>query len=349
MRRALPLLGLLLTLSLLSSADLFADDITPRVGAVEIYGAHKASVQKIRAALGVKEGSPLPSSKGDVEDRIDKVSGVVASRLEAACCLDGKTVLYVGIEEKDSPHVEYRPEPDGDITLQSELTDNYAAFLETVNQSIRTGQQGENLSHGYSLMENGAAQDRQRAFVPLAKKYLDTLHRVIRDSRDSDQRAMAAYIMQYGPRGPHTSQELVNDLQFALRDTDDTVRANAIRSLTAMYVGAKLHPEQGVTIQSTWFVELLNSIVWSDRHNASVALVNMTEDHNSDTLHLIRQRALPSVIEMARWHDLSHALPAFILAGRLAGLDEKAIQAAWVSPDHEEVLRQALKKPKDQA
>lgn len=323
-----------------------ADDITPRVGVIEIYGAHRASIEKIRAALGVKEGSPLPSSKGNVEDRVDKIPGIVASRLQAACCLDGKTILYVGIEEKDSPHIEYRPEPDGDITLPSELTENYAAFLDAVDQSIRNRQQGENLSHGYSLMESAAAQERQRAFIPLAKKYLDTLHRVIRDSRDSDQRAMAAYIMQYGPRGPHTGQSLVDDLQFALRDVDDTVRANAIRSLTAMYVGAKLHPEQGVAVQPTWFVELLNSIVWSDRHNASVALVNMTEDRNDDMLQLIRQRALPSVIEMARWHDLSHALPGFILAGRLAGLDEKAIQAAWVSADHEQVLKQALKKPK---
>jgi hypothetical protein len=328
------------------SIGLAAEDLTPRVGTVEIYGAHKSSVEKIRAALGVHEGSPLPSSKGNVEDRIDKVPGVIASRLEAACCLDGKTILYVGIEEKDSLHIEYRPEPDGDITLQSELTDNYAAFLDAVNQSIRGGQHDENLSHGYSLMADAAAQERQRAFIPLAAKYLETVHRVIRDSRDSDQRAMAAYIMQYGPRGPHTSQQLVNDLQFALRDVDDTVRANAIRSLTAMYVGAKLHPDQGITVQPTWFVELLNSIVWSDRHNASVALVDMTEDHDRDTLQLIRQRALGSVIEMARWRDLSHALPAFILAGRLAGLDEKAIQAAWVSPGHDEVLKQALKKPK---
>jgi hypothetical protein len=341
-RRVLFFVAVPLALSFL----LCADDITPRIGIVEIYGVRKSSLGKIRAALGVKDGSPLPRSKGDVEDRIDHVPGVVASRLEATCCIDEKTVLYVGIQEKDSPHIEYRPEPDGDITLQSELTGNYTAFLDAVNQSVRTEQRGENLSQGYSLMENPAARERQQAFIPLAAKYLETLHRVIRDSRDSDQRAMAAYIMQYGPRGPHTSKPLVDDLQFALRDVDDTVRANAIRSLAAMYVGAKLHPEQGVTIQPTWFIELLNSIVWSDRHSASVALVDMTEEHDADTLQLIRQRALLSVIEMARWRDLSHALPAFILAGRLAGLDEKAIQAAWVSPDHEDVLKRALKKPK---
>jgi hypothetical protein len=45
---------------------------------------------------------------------------------------------------------------------------------------------------------------------------------------------------------------------------------------------------------------------------------------------------------MARWRDLEHALPGFILAGRLAGLDEKEIQAAWVSGDREAVIERAL-------
>ena len=86
----------------------------------------------------------------------------------------------------------------------------------------------------------------------------------------------------------------------------------------------------------------MNSVVWSDRRNASLALVNLTETRDSDALELIRQRALGSVVNMARWHDLEHALPGFILAGRLAGLDEKQIQTAWVNGDREAVIRKAL-------
>jgi hypothetical protein len=323
---------------------LSADDLSPRVGIVEIYGARKVSIHKIRAALGVEDGSPLPASKGAIEEKLDRITGIVASRLEAACCVDGKTILYVGIQEKGSPHLEFRPEPDGDITLPSEITSTYANFLDSVDQSMRLEQPGESLNLGYSLMQNSGAREYQREFIPLVAKYLDTVHRVIRTSHDPEQRSMAAYVLQYGPRGPHTSSQIVADLQFALQDVDDTVRANAIRALTAMYVGSKLHPEQGVTIQSTWFVELLNSIAWSDRHNASLALVDMTEDNNKETLQLIRERALPSVIEMARWHDLNHALPAFILAGRLAGLSKKQIDDAWIGQDHEVVLKAASKK-----
>ena len=323
-----------------------ADDISPRIGLIQIYGARKVSLDKIRTALEVHEGSPLPRSKGAVEDRLAKISGIVASRVEASCCVEGKTVLYVGIEEKDSPHFEFRPEPQGDTTLPKDLTGEYEDFLDTVNQSIRLGETGESLGDGYSMMENPGARQHQKAFISFAAKDLDTLHHVIRESSDPDQRAIAAYILQYGPRGPRTTTPIVNDLQYALQDGDDTVRKNAIRSLTAMYVGAKFHPEQNVIVQPTWFVELLNSISWSDRRNASQALVDMTEDHNADTLNLIRDRAVSSVVEMANWRDLASALPAFILTGRLAGLNEKEIQEAWVGGKRQEVIKQVAKSEK---
>jgi hypothetical protein len=323
-----------------------ADDISPRIGLIQIYGAHKVSLDKIRTALGVHEGSPLPPSKSGVEERLDKLSGVVASRLEATCCVDGKSILYVGIEEKDSPHFDFRPEPQGNATLPKDLVSEYEDFLDTVNQSIRLGETGESLSNGYSVMDNPGARKHQQAFVSFAARDLNALHQVIRESSDPDQRAIAAYVLQYGPRGPRTTTQIVNDLQYALQDGDDTVRKNAIRALTAMYVGARFHPEDKVTVQPTWFVELLNSIDWSDRRNATQALVDMTEDHNADTLNLIRDRALPSVVEMANWTDLASALPAFILTGRLAGLSEKEIQAAWVGGNREEVIKQVAKSEK---
>ena len=71
-------------LPLLLGAGLCAEDLdlSPRVGAVEIYGARKVPVRKIRAVLGVTDGSPLPPSKEGLEEKLDKISGVVGSRLE---------------------------------------------------------------------------------------------------------------------------------------------------------------------------------------------------------------------------------------------------------------------------
>lgn len=317
-------------------------DVTPRLGIIEIYGAHKIPVEKIRKALGAQEGGPLPSRE-DAEDRIDKLPGIVASRIEAACCDQRSMILYVGVQEKDAPHFEFHPAPTGDVTLPVELTGNYHAFLDTVADSIHGGGVAdEDLTNGYSLMADSQCRELQQAFIPLVARDLNLLDRVIRESADPEQRAIAAYLLQYGPRGPRTSKIIIDALQYALQDQEDSVRQNAMRSLGAIAVGAKLHPDQQIHIEPTWFIELLNSVVWSDRRNASLALVDLTESRDPDTLALLRQRSLDSIVEMARWHDLQHALPAFILAGRLAGLDEKQIQDAWVSGNREPVLEKAL-------
>ncbi len=317
------------------------EDITPRVGIIEIYGARKVSIQKIKAAIAVNPGDPLPSRE-DIEERIDKIPGVLASRVEAACCDQRKMILYVGVEEKNWAHVEFHPAPTGDVTLPVELTGNYQTFLDSVAASLRGHNADEDLTNGYSLMADPECRQLQQSFIPFVERDLPLIDRVVRESADPDQRAIAAYVLQYGPRGPRAVKTIVDALQYALRDEEDTVRQNAMKSLEAIAVGAKLHPDQQIHIEPTWFVELMNSVVWSDRRDASLALVNLTEKRDPETLALLRDRALQSVIEMAQWRDLQHALPAFILAGRLAGLDEKEIQDAWVSGDHTAVLKQAL-------
>ena len=151
----------------------------------------------------------------------------------------------------------------------------------------------------------------QESFIPAVAANLALVDRVIRESADPEQRAAATYLMQYGPRGAHSTEIVVNGLQYALRDSEDSVRENAALALKAVAVEAKLHPEQQIRLEATWFVELMNSVVWSDRRDASEALVNLTDSRNPETLELLRERALPSVIEMARWHDLQHALAGF--------------------------------------
>ena len=318
-----------------------AEDITPRIGSIEIYGARKVSIQKIKSAVGAKQGDPLPP-RDDVENRIDKISGIVASRVEATCCDQRSMILYVGVEERDAPHFEFHSAPTVDVALPVELAGNYRTFLDEVAASIRARDTDEDLTNGYSLMADSECRTLQQTFIPFVARDLQLIDRVVRESADPEQRATAAYLLQYGPRTPRASKTIVDALQYALQDRDDMVRENAMRSLHAIAIGASLHPEEHIRIEPTWFVELMNSVVWSDRRNASLALVNLTEKRDPDTLALLRERALPSVIEMARWHDLQHALPAFILAGRLAGLDEKEIQSAWVSGDRESVLKEAL-------
>jgi hypothetical protein len=318
--------------------SLAADDISPRVGIIEVYGARKVSTKKIRSALGVSEGDALPLSREDAEDRIAKIPGVVASRIEAVCCAERKMVLYVGVEEKNANHFEFRPSPAGKFELPQQITDTYRALMDAVAGSIRAHNADEDLTNGYSLMADPDCRAMQQSFLPMLAANLALVDQVLRQSANPEQRSIAAYVLQYGPRDPRSAKTIVNSLQYALQDQEDAVRENATRSLTAIAVGAKLHPEQEIRIEPTWFIELLNSVVWSDRRDASLALVNLTEKREAETLELVRQRALASIIEMARWHELEHALPAFVLAGRVAGLSEQQIHTAWVSGGHEPVL-----------
>lgn len=310
----------------------------PTVGIIEIYGTKNISQAEIRKALGTSEGGRLPRSKGDVEDKIAAIDGVVAAHVEAACCEDGKAILYVGVEDRGAPHFDYNSEPQAeDVVAPQAVIDAYNSFLQAAREAGPAGEVGEDLSQGHSLMQNAKARYVQLGFVGLAEEHRDALRKVLRESANAEHRAIAAYVLGYSK--DKAAAESV--LQFALRDSDETVRANALRALGAIAVYARKNPDAGVKVSPTWMIEMLNSLVWTDRHNAAVALVTLTEDREPSMLDQIRSRALTSVVTMARWRHLPHALPAFILAGRVAGVAEDVLQDAWNKEDREPIVRRA--------
>jgi HEAT repeats len=313
---------------------------TPRIGRIEFFGLRKVPESRARKALGLAEGDGLPRAKASVEERLAEVPGIVRAHLEATCCDEGKVVLYVGVEEKGATHFDLRTPPEADIDLPPEITAAYKEFLSAVNEAVRRHQTAEDLTNGHSLMADPDCRDIQLRFVTLAGDHLEELRKVLRNSGDDEQRAIAAYVIGYAPK----KRTIVDDLQYALKDADDTVRGNAIRALAAVGVYAKLHPDAEVKIAPTWFIEMLNSLVWTDRNNAAVALVNITESRDPSALDQLRQRALPSLVEMARWQYLQHALPAYILLGRVAGMPETEIQDSWSKGEREKVIAGIVKK-----
>ncbi len=316
----------------------------PKIGLIDFYGLHKVPEAKVRQALGVREGDALPRSKGDAEERIDTIPNVVESHLEAVCCDAGRMILYVGLEEKGATHFELREAPDGELKLPEDLTKTYQRFLTASETASRLGQTKEDLTTGHALSANQDTREIQEEFVPIVKEYLPQLRHILRDSGDEEQRAIAAYVIAYDER----PVEIVNDLQFALKDSDAGVRLNATRGLRALAVLAKLKPESGVKVEPTWFIEMLNSLSWTDRTQALGMLQILTDQRDPEAIEQIRERALPSLIEMAHWKTLPHALPAFLLLGRVAGLPDDQVQTAWSSGDRESVIAQAtgLKKKK---
>jgi HEAT repeat protein len=153
---------------------------------------------------------------------------------------------------------------------------------------------------------------------------------------------MAAGILRYAP----LTRAAVDDLQYALLDSDRTVRATSMRSLQALALRAAADPDLGIRIELTWFIELLNSMDWYDRDQAATALVSLTQARDQGALDFMRDRALAALIDMARWKTPAHAHAAFVLVGRIAGLTEKGIQDAWSRGDREGAIKQALKSPR---
>ncbi len=325
---------------LIGAACLLAQ--VPRVGILDFYGIRKVKEERIRKTAGVHEGDRLPGSKGDVEDRIETIPGVVTARVEAICCSGEQAILYIGIEEREAPHFDFHLPPKGDVTLPAEIVENYRSFLRAFAEAARAGQTGEDLSRGYALAANPTARSYQEEFVPLADANYDSLHQVLRGSSDPEQRAIAAYVIGYASARPLA----VDDLQYAMQDADESVRANAVRSLASIATFAQRNPELKIRVQPTWFIEMLNSIVWSDRYHSATALVSITEGRDAGALDQLRERALPALLEMARWKTLAHALPAFILVGRIAGVPEAQIHAAWSRGDRESVLQRVVEPQK---
>ncbi len=306
-----------------------AENFGPRIGIIDFYGLREVSEEVVRRELGVTEGDFLPRSKNETELRIERIKGVVRAQLQAVCCHDGKAILYVGIEEEGAPHYGYRYPPEDPVRLPQVIHDTYVGFLASLNVAVRDQDIEEDLTQGHALMSNPATRRFQEKFVELAAEHLDVIRNTLRNSVDSEHRAIAAYVIGYAP----DKREVVDDLMYALRDPDDTVRSNAMRALSAIEVLAKRKPTLDIKIPPTWLIEMLNSVIWTDRHSAAVNLVHLTEDRNPGVLAQIRERALDSLLDMARWEHLPHALPAYILIGRILGVDEQEIQSAWESQE----------------
>jgi hypothetical protein len=333
------LIKLLATAGTIASAQVPAAPAVsaPVVGVIDFYGLNKVTVDRIRKTLAFKEGDPFPPSKANVEERLDALPGVIESHLEAVCCDGSRIVLYVGIEERGSAHFDPRETPEGEAMLPPEVVALYRRFFDAFEDAVRRGSTAEDLTHGHSLMGDPLVREVQQQFPAIADQHLSELRNVLRNSSDDEQRAMAAYIIGYASK----KDQVAGDLQFALRDADPGVRSNASRAIVALAVYARLQPDSGIKLEPTWFIEMLNSLSWSDRQRALSALQLLTDSRDPQMLGQLRQRALPALAEMSRWKTLEHALPAFILTGRVAGLTEQQIQDAWTRGDRESVIAAA--------
>ena len=312
---------------------------TPKIGIIDFYGLRNTSEARARQALQLKEGDVVPSSRTEAQHRLEALPNVRQVRLNFVCCDAGNAILYVGIKEKGTPGLQFRPAPHGKIRLPDNIVGAGAALEHAVSRAVEKGDAGVDQSQGHALSHDPEARALQAGFINYAAQHLKLLHSVLRESGDAQHRALAAEIIAYAPN----KQDVVPDLVYGMSDPDGDVRNNSMRALGVIAGFAQRTPEQRIKVPMQPFVGMLNSIEWTDRNKASLALFYLTEKREAALLSSLRRHALQALVEMARWKNPGHAQFPFFILGRAGKVSEQEIWKAWDSGNRESLIQRVLK------
>jgi hypothetical protein len=327
-------------LSVAATHPLTAQKSAP-VGIVDFYGLRQITEAQVRQALRIVEGDTITESiLRSAENRVRALPGVSDARVDGVCCDNGNTLVYVGIEEKGTPALRFNPPPKGGARLPDDVLRAGAAFEAAFEKAAERGDLQEDQSQGHSLMHDPGAKAVQEGFVALADRYGRQLREAVRDSDKREQRALAAQVLGYAT----DKASVVGDLSSAMRDSDAEVRNNATRALWLIAALARKAPDRKIQVSADPFVDLLNSLTWTDRNKSSLALMSLTEARDPALLSTLRQKAVPALTEMARWKSRGHAVAPVMILGRVAGIPENALVSAAASGSHATIVDEALKR-----
>ena len=272
---------------------------------------------------------PAPPTLERLEERLEEIPGVVQAELQPRCCWQGKIMLYVGIGEEDAPRFAYHAPPDSAIALPRKITEAFREYMEFGSEAVRTQTRKPDKrdnSQGHSLSSHSDFRAIEEQFIVLAREHLDRLRRVLRHAADPGQRQTAAWVISYTP----DKGAIVDDLVHAVRDPDYVVRNNATRLLGPIAEFALNNPELGIRIPAEPFVDMLNSIEFTDRNKASALLDKLTRSRDPAVLQQLRERALLSLAEMARWKSYGYAVPNIRILCRVGGYSEEEIAGVMI-------------------
>jgi hypothetical protein len=312
----------------------------PPIGIIDFYGLRSISEQQAREALQIKEGDAVPDSRGEIERRLEALPNVQQARLNFVCCEAGKVILYVGIKERGAPTLQFRPAPRGRTKLPDSMVQAGDALSDAVTRGAEHGDVSEDDSQGHALFHNPEARAVQERFITFAAQDLKLLRAVLRESSEAHHRALAADIIAYAAN----KRDVVKDLVYGMSDPDEDVRNNSIRALAVIAGFARASRNLRIKVPAEPFIEMLNSIIWTDRNKSSAVLLQLTEQRDAAVLSSLRQRALQSLAEMSRWKSPGHAGAAFFILGRVGNLSDDEIQKAWSSGNRQLLIGTVLKR-----
>ena len=302
-----------------------AEAQSSEIATIDFYGIRSVSEDKVRQSLGLVVGDSVPDDTEPILERLRRIPGVEQATLDSICCVDGKRSLFIGIEETGAERPELRARPEEDLRLPPEFARIYHEEQARGEAAAQEGRAGDDWSQGHSLSEDPDVRALQLKFVELSGKHLQTLRRVLALSRHDEDRRVAAAAIAYAA----DKKAILPDLVQAARDPDEDVRNNAMRAIAVMVAYAQDHPELGIEIDYTPFVEMLTSPIWSDRNKALAIIRPLASGGDQALLRTLREEAFDSLLEMARWQSPGHASWAFFVLGHVLGLNEDDIHERW--------------------
>jgi len=253
--------------------------------------------------LGVKVGDGLPGSRGELESKLEGLPGVRSAQVQGYCCVNGKAVLYVGIEE-ESEEALVPTVPDGTALLPDEVLEAWTDYEAACKGAAPL-----------TLSNDILCRVPQREMPLLANRHFDALRAAVGHGTSGEDRAKAVIVLAYTTQKALIMGTLVN----ALSDPEAVTRAAAAKALAAL--GRTGNPE--LTLRPGWFIPLLNSANLDERLQAAEAVAVGLKADDGVSIELLKDHALAALVEMAKFQTAAHGRAALVVLARMAGLGEE--------------------------
>ncbi|HYJ48051.1 MAG TPA: hypothetical protein VEV81_15680 [Pyrinomonadaceae bacterium] len=334
MKRCL-LLSIIIILLLPPGRPASGQDQPKLIGEIEFFGYSGIDLDKIRAELPFQEkerfvGETFAEKLERAREAVKSVTGRWPTEISNTCCdSQGNWIIFIGLSGKI---IHYAPHPRGTIRLPEKILDLYERFMTLNMESVQKGRFAEDQSKGYALSEYPPLRSAQLEMRAYAVTHGALLRSVLEGSREDRERIAAAELLGFSRQSDAQLASLIR----ATRDGNSTVRNNATR---ALFVLAMSKSKIATRIPVAGFIELLLSGTWTDLNKSSNLLAIITESRDRKVLaQLHRKEVLERLIEMARWR--SHGVPAAMILGRIAGIDEGRLRQLITEGEVEIVIRE---------
>ena len=307
------------------------------VGEIEFFGYLHLDLDRIKAALPLREGDALaiqdfPATKEKINQSIKRETDHDATSVAFTCCDNhGNLMIFVGLPGASTRPAKYNNAPKGSARLPRSILDLYGRAMDLNAEAVQK-QPGEDRSKGYGLSAYAPMREVQLSLRRLALRNALLIRHVLRSAADPGERQAAAYALGYAQQ----SRTQISALVKASHDVDETVRNNAVRALAVFAFSSE---RASAWIPARDFARMLNSGVWADRNKAGGLLNNLSRHRSPELIRILKSEALDSLLEMAHWRNPGHASDALMILGRIAGIEEGRLEQLTAAGDVDTIVK----------